>query len=174
MDSDSDSPFNYSWPSLPKMRIRRRASRQEQRHSTLDVLKKFKTPPTFFAAARLSATLNGSDEVYANCMVVDQAGDLKTNYIHGDGVSSETCLNPTNSTPMAKSSSSLSLEENNQYIYDPNEGSQMSVKNGENVGLRHRADAYLPVKTHGFIKERGQLHADVKKRSYGDIICGLS
>uniref|UniRef100_A0A8B9PJX1 Rho guanine nucleotide exchange factor 28 n=1 Tax=Apteryx owenii TaxID=8824 RepID=A0A8B9PJX1_APTOW len=44
----------------------------EQRHSTLDVLKKFKTPPTFFAAARLSATLNGSDEVYANCMVVGQ------------------------------------------------------------------------------------------------------
>lgn len=27
MDSDSDSPFNYSWPSLPKMRIRRRASK---------------------------------------------------------------------------------------------------------------------------------------------------
>ncbi|NXE44618.1 ARG28 factor, partial [Casuarius casuarius] len=137
----------------------------EQRHSTLDVLKKFKTPPTFFAAARLSAMLNGSDEVYANCMVVDQVGDIKANYIHGDSVSSETCLNPTNSTPMAKSSSSPSLEENDQYVYDPNEGSKMSVKNGENVGLRHRADSYLPVKTHGFIKERGQLHADVKKRS---------
>ncbi|XP_068784300.1 rho guanine nucleotide exchange factor 28-like isoform X7 [Struthio camelus] len=137
----------------------------EQRHSTLDVLKKFKTLPTFFAAARLSAMLNGSDEVYANCMVVNQAGDVKANYIHGDGVSSETCLNPTSSTSMAKSSSSPSLEENDQYIYDPNEGNQMSVKNGENVGLRHRADSYLPVKTHGFIKERGQLHADMKKRS---------
>ncbi|XP_064356041.1 rho guanine nucleotide exchange factor 28 isoform X3 [Dromaius novaehollandiae] len=137
----------------------------EQRHSTLDVLKKFKTPPTFFAAARLSAMLNGSDEVYANCMVVDQVGDIEANYIHGDGVSSETCLNPTNSTLMAKSSSSPSLEENDQYIYDPNEGSKMSVKNGENVGLRHRADSYLPVKTHGYLKERGQLHADVKKRS---------
>ncbi|XP_068781608.1 rho guanine nucleotide exchange factor 28 isoform X6 [Struthio camelus] len=116
-------------------------------------------------AARLSAMLNGSDEVYANCMVVNQAGDVKANYIHGDGVSSETCLNPTSSTSMAKSSSSPSLEENDQYIYDPNEGNQMSVKNGENVGLRHRADSYLPVKTHGFIKERGQLHADMKKRS---------
>lgn len=28
MDSDSDSPFNYSWPSFPKMKIRRRASKQ--------------------------------------------------------------------------------------------------------------------------------------------------
>ncbi|MBN3320922.1 ARG28 factor, partial [Atractosteus spatula] len=28
MDSDSDSPFNYSWPSFPKMRIRRRSSKQ--------------------------------------------------------------------------------------------------------------------------------------------------
>lgn len=27
MDSDSDSPFNYSWPSFPKMRIRRRTSK---------------------------------------------------------------------------------------------------------------------------------------------------
>ncbi|NXA44901.1 ARG28 factor, partial [Nothocercus julius] len=137
----------------------------EQRHSTLDVLKKFKTPPTFFSAGRLSTMLNGSDEVYANCMVVDQVGDLETNYIHGDSVSSETCQNATNSTPMAKSSSSPSLEENDQCIYDPHEGSQMSVKNEDNVGLRHRADSCLPVKTHGFIKERGQLHADVKIRS---------
>ncbi|KAM8793613.1 LOW QUALITY PROTEIN: rho guanine nucleotide exchange factor 28-like [Eudromia elegans] len=137
----------------------------EQRHSTLDVLKKFKTPPTFFSAARLSTMLNRSDKVYANCMVIDQVGDLKTNYIHGDSVSSEACLNPTNSTPMAKSSSSPSLEEKDQSIYDPNEGSQISVKNGDNVGVRHRADSYLPVKTHGFIKERGQLHADVKIRS---------
>ncbi|NXA31969.1 ARG28 factor, partial [Eudromia elegans] len=137
----------------------------EQRHSTLDILKKFKTPPTFFSAARLSTMLNGSDEVYANCMVVDQVGDLKTSYIHGESVNSETCLNPTNSTQMAKSSSSPSLEENDQSIYDPNEGSQMSMKNGENVDVKHRADSYLPVKTHGLIKERGQLHADVKIRS---------
>ncbi|XP_076219500.1 rho guanine nucleotide exchange factor 28 isoform X7 [Aptenodytes patagonicus] len=145
----------------------------EQRHSTLDVLRKLKAPPTFFAATRLSAMLSGSDEVYANCMVVDQAGDLKTNYVHGDGVSSETCLNPANSIPMAKSSSSPSLEENDQYIYVPNEGNQRPMENGENAGLRHAvspsdpyvADSYLPFKTHGFIKDRGQLYADIKKRS---------
>ncbi|NXK47330.1 ARG28 factor, partial [Chauna torquata] len=142
-------------------------------HSTLDVLKKLRTPPTFFAAARLSAMLSGSDEVYANCMVVDQVGDVKMNYIHGDGVSSETCLNPTNSASMAKSSSSPSLEENYQYRYDPNEGNQVSVKNRENVGLRYTvspsdlygADSYPAFKTHGFLKERGQLYADMKKRS---------
>ncbi|XP_032532441.1 rho guanine nucleotide exchange factor 28 isoform X2 [Chiroxiphia lanceolata] len=166
MDSDSDSPFNYSWPSLPKMRIRRRASKPEHRHSTLDLLRKLKYPPTFFAATRLSAMLSGSDEVYANCMVVDQTGNLKTNYVRGDGVSSEMCLNPTSSVPMAKSSSSPSLEENDQYIYVPNEGSQRP-------GLRHTispshlyvTDTYLPFNTHGFIKDRGQLHADMKRSS---------
>ncbi|NXE23809.1 ARG28 factor, partial [Ardeotis kori] len=142
-------------------------------HSTLDVLRKLKTPPTFFTASRFSTMLSGSDEVYANCMVVDQAGDLKTNFVHGDDVSSETCLNPTNTIPMAKTSSSLSLEETDQYIYVPNEGNQRPMKNGENAGLRHTvspsdpygADSYLPFKTHGFTKDWGQLYADVKKRS---------
>ncbi|NWI46905.1 ARG28 factor, partial [Picathartes gymnocephalus] len=143
------------------------------RHSTLDVLRKLKSPPTFFAATRLSPMLSGNDEVYANCMVVDQAGVLKTNYIHGDGVSSEMCLNSTNSVPMAKSSSSPSLEENDQFMYLPNEGSQRPVKNEENTELRHVispshlyvADSYLPFKTHGFIKDQGQFHADLKRRS---------
>lgn len=27
MDSDSDSPFNYSWPSFPKMRILKRRTK---------------------------------------------------------------------------------------------------------------------------------------------------
>ncbi|NXE97205.1 ARG28 factor, partial [Menura novaehollandiae] len=145
----------------------------EHRHSTLDVLRKLKSPPTFFAATRLSPMLSGSDEVYANCMVVDQVGDLKTNYIHGDGVSSEMCLNPTNTIPIAKSSSSPSLEENDQFICVANEGSRRRVKNEENAGLRHTispshlyvADSYLPFKTHGFIKDRGQLYADMKRRS---------
>ncbi|KFQ45932.1 Rho guanine nucleotide exchange factor 28, partial [Nestor notabilis] len=136
----------------------------DQRHSTLDVLRKLKAPPTFFAATRLSAMMSGSDEVYANCMVVDQAGDLKTNY-----VKSETCLNPTNSITKAKSSSSPSLEKNEQYVYVPNEENQKPVKNGENTGVRHTdpygADSYLSFKTHGFIKDQGQLYADMKKKS---------
>ncbi|XP_061205301.1 rho guanine nucleotide exchange factor 28 [Neopsephotus bourkii] len=164
MDSDSDSPFNYSWPSLPKMRIRRRAPKPDQRQSTLDVLRKLKTPPTFFTATRLSAMMSRSDEVYANCMVVDRAGDLKTNY-----VKSETCLNPTNSIMKAKSSSSPSLEKNDPYMYIPNEENQRPLKNVENAGVRHtdpcRADSYLSFKSHGFIKDKDQLYADMKKKS---------
>ncbi|XP_053788443.1 rho guanine nucleotide exchange factor 28 [Vidua chalybeata] len=117
--------------------------------------------------------LSGSDEVYANCMVVDQAGHLKTNYIHGDGVSSEMCLNPANSIPVGKSSSSPSLEENDRFMYLPNEESQRPVKKEEKAGLRHAispshlyvADSYLPFKTHGFAKDWGQLYADLKRRS---------
>ncbi|NXL35720.1 ARG28 factor, partial [Glaucidium brasilianum] len=142
-------------------------------HSTLDVFRKLKAPPTSFDTTRLSAMMSGSDEVYANCMVVDQAGDIKTNYVHGDGVSSNTCLNPTKSILMAKSSSSPSLEKNDQYIYVPNAGNQRLVKNGENAVLGHTvstsdpcgADSYLPLKTQGFIKDRGQLYADMKRRS---------
>ncbi|XP_041868794.1 rho guanine nucleotide exchange factor 28 isoform X6 [Corvus kubaryi] len=156
----------------------------EHRHSTLDVLRKLKSPPTFFGATRLSPMLSGSDEVYANCMVVDQAGELKTNYIHGDGVSSEISLNPTNSIPMAKSSSSPSLEENDQFIYLPDEQSQRPVKNEENAGSRHAispshlygADSYLTFMTHGFIKDWGQIYADMKKRSSSlddlEVDCG--
>ncbi|KAM5264266.1 rho guanine nucleotide exchange factor 28 [Ctenodactylus gundi] len=86
MDSDSDSPFNYSWPSFPKMRIRRRASRQD--HS-FDVLRKPKKPPAFLAAGQLPDMLNGGDEVYANCMVIDQVGDLDINYINIEGISAQ-------------------------------------------------------------------------------------
>ncbi|XP_010004683.1 PREDICTED: rho guanine nucleotide exchange factor 28 [Chaetura pelagica] len=145
----------------------------EQRHSTLDILRKLKAPPALFAANRLPAMLSGSDEVYANCMVVHQAGDLRTCNIHEDGVSSEISLNPTNSIPRAKSSSSPSLEEDDQYIHVPKEGNKRPEKCGENAGLKstvspsnpYGADSYLPFKTHGFIKGWSQLYADMKRRS---------
>ncbi|KAM6328419.1 LOW QUALITY PROTEIN: rho guanine nucleotide exchange factor 28 [Alca torda] len=152
----------------PKMPCSTTSSVEDQRHSTLDVLRKLKATPTLFAATRHSAMLSEGDEVFENCMVVDQDGDSKANNIHGDGVSSETCLNPTNSIPMAESSSSPSPEENDQ---DPNEG--RPVKNDENAGLSHTvspfgpytADSYLPFETHGFIKDWGQLSADMRKKS---------
>lgn len=76
---------------------------------------------------------------------------------------------------MTKSSSSPSLEENDQGIHIPSEGTQRPVKNGKNAGLRHTVspsdqygtDSYFSLKTHGFIKDRGQLYADMKKRRYG-------
>ncbi|XP_003461966.1 rho guanine nucleotide exchange factor 28 isoform X4 [Cavia porcellus] len=84
MDSDSDSPFNYSWPSFPKMRIRRRASKQGRSY---DVLRKPTHPSVFPAAGQLSGILNGGEEIYANCMVVDQVSDLDINYINIEGLS---------------------------------------------------------------------------------------
>ncbi|KFP90214.1 Rho guanine nucleotide exchange factor 28, partial [Apaloderma vittatum] len=145
----------------------------EQRHSTLDVLRKLKAPPTFFAATKLTAMLSGSDEVYANCMLVDQVS-LCLNSIHFFSLQAEQLqLGDISSIPMAKSSSSPSLEENDQYIYIPNEGNQRPVKNGEDEDLRHTvspsdpygADSCLPFKTHGLTKDRGQHYADVRKRS---------
>lgn len=44
----------------------------DQQQSPFHAFKKCSSPSTFFAASRLSAMLNGSDEVYANRMVVDQ------------------------------------------------------------------------------------------------------
>ncbi|MBZ3873041.1 Rho guanine nucleotide exchange factor 28 [Sciurus carolinensis] len=56
---------------------------------SFDVLKTSKHSPTFLAAGRLSDMLNGG-EVYANCMVIDQVGDLDINYINIEGISAHT------------------------------------------------------------------------------------
>ncbi|XP_028913681.1 rho guanine nucleotide exchange factor 28 isoform X1 [Ornithorhynchus anatinus] len=59
-----------------------------ERHHSFDVLKKSSHPPNFLATTKLSAMLNGGDEVYANSMVVDQVGDLDISYIDMGGVAS--------------------------------------------------------------------------------------
>uniref|UniRef100_A0A7M4DWX6 Rho guanine nucleotide exchange factor 28 n=1 Tax=Crocodylus porosus TaxID=8502 RepID=A0A7M4DWX6_CROPO len=137
-----------------------------QRHITHDVLKRSTVPP-FFAAARLSAMLNGSDEVYANCMVVDQVEDLGINYITVDSFTSETNTDPTNSAHMSQNSSCTSLKESNQYIYAENEDNQMTQGPGPVVSSSNlcTTGSYMPLMSHGFNKERSQLYADVKKRS---------
>ncbi|XP_056152814.1 rho guanine nucleotide exchange factor 28 isoform X2 [Lampris incognitus] len=79
MDSDSDSPFNYSWPSFPKMRIRRKTGQKVKSQSIRE-----SQPPssTLAAAARLSAMIHGKDQVYANAMLVDQVEDVDIRYRH--------------------------------------------------------------------------------------------
>ncbi|XP_072848742.2 rho guanine nucleotide exchange factor 28 isoform X2 [Pogona vitticeps] len=52
-----------------------------QTHSPFEAYKKRSDPSTFFAAANLSAASNGSDEVYANRMVVDQMEDAGVKFI---------------------------------------------------------------------------------------------
>ncbi|TMS04037.1 Rho guanine nucleotide exchange factor 28 [Larimichthys crocea] len=91
MDSDSDSPFNYSWPSFPKMRMRRKTGKKEKNQS---IRESQASSPTLAAAARLSAMIHGKDRVYANTMLVDQVdgADIKYRSPGEDEVSPEPCV----------------------------------------------------------------------------------
>ncbi|XP_041436433.1 rho guanine nucleotide exchange factor 28 isoform X2 [Xenopus laevis] len=81
---------------------------EDKRYSSIDVLKRLKHPPTFLAASRLSAMLNGSDEVYANSMVVDEVTDSEINYIHLDNANVE-------GSPTDRSDSTLTADKTNNY-----------------------------------------------------------
>ncbi|KAM4707162.1 rho guanine nucleotide exchange factor 28 [Discoglossus pictus] len=171
MDSDSDSPFNYSWPSFPKMRIQRRSSKQEKRDSSIDVLKKLKHPPTFLAAARLSAMLNGSDEVYANCMVVDEVSDSDISYIHMD--SSNNDISNTDQSDSALTPENP-LSDNNYTICESPENNRAGVNNldGEDLSayiassrLSSSAGAGRQCRTLGYGADRNSAYASFKKRS---------
>ncbi|XP_028646039.1 rho guanine nucleotide exchange factor 28 isoform X1 [Grammomys surdaster] len=65
---------------------------------SFDGLKKSKHAPASLAAGQLSDVLNGGDEVYANCMVIDQVGDLDINYINIEGLSAHTSPESMRST----------------------------------------------------------------------------
>ncbi|XP_060057000.1 rho guanine nucleotide exchange factor 28 [Erinaceus europaeus] len=67
--------------------------RLDSDHS-FDVLKKPKQPSTFLAVGPLSDRLNGDDEVYANCMVTDQVGDLDTSHINIEGLAANASESP--------------------------------------------------------------------------------
>ncbi|XP_031215666.1 rho guanine nucleotide exchange factor 28 isoform X2 [Mastomys coucha] len=65
---------------------------------SFDGLKKSKHAPVSLAAGQLSDVLNGGDEVYANCMVIDQVGDLDINYINIEGLSAHNSHQSMRST----------------------------------------------------------------------------
>uniref|UniRef100_A0A8C8EBL3 Rho guanine nucleotide exchange factor 28 n=1 Tax=Otus sunia TaxID=257818 RepID=A0A8C8EBL3_9STRI len=73
LESDIRLFRKYFWdrPLLYQVR-QQKCEHLQNLHSTLDVFRKLKASPTSFDSTRLSAMLSGSDEVYANCMVVDQ------------------------------------------------------------------------------------------------------
>ncbi|XP_058238662.1 rho guanine nucleotide exchange factor 28 isoform X6 [Hemibagrus wyckioides] len=58
MDSDSDSPFNYSWPSFPKMRLLKRRTKPEKLSSPPGSSSPFQLQSTDITAARITAMLN--------------------------------------------------------------------------------------------------------------------
>ncbi|XP_020731158.2 rho guanine nucleotide exchange factor 28 isoform X7 [Odocoileus virginianus] len=163
MDSDSDSPFNYSWPSFPKMKIRRRASKQDR---SFDALKKSKHPPTFLAAGQLSDMLNGGDEVYANCMVIDQVGDLDINYINIEGIPANTCLESMGSSLGPESSKPILPTEASAGTYPPNKNTEVTSHTEAQASFISSSSSYasnlnLSFGLHGFEKEQSRL----KKRS---------
>ncbi|XP_058024947.1 rho guanine nucleotide exchange factor 28 isoform X1 [Ahaetulla prasina] len=61
-----------------------------EQYSPFEAYRRRPNPSTFFAAAKLSAMLNGNDEVYANRMVVDQLEDAGVKYIDNSQSTSET------------------------------------------------------------------------------------
>ncbi|XP_037657162.1 rho guanine nucleotide exchange factor 28 isoform X2 [Choloepus didactylus] len=83
-----------------------------------DVLKKSKHPPTSLAGGRLSDMLNGEDEVYANCMVIDQVGDLDINYINIEGITGNTNPESMGSTLGPQRCKHILSSENNEVTSD--------------------------------------------------------
>nr|XP_056704998.1 rho guanine nucleotide exchange factor 28 [Euleptes europaea] len=122
----------------------------DQQQSPFQAFKKCTSPSTFFAAARLSAMLNGSDEVYANRMVVEQIEEASVNYPHRGQSASETC------TDQAESNE------------DPEEPAKsMDNRNTSPAILSNlcTAGSYLPLKAHAFNHPRNQRYSIMKKRS---------
>ncbi|XP_006874464.1 PREDICTED: rho guanine nucleotide exchange factor 28-like [Chrysochloris asiatica] len=163
MDSDSDSPFNYSWPSFPKMKIRRRASKQDR---SFDVLKKSKHPPTFLAADRLSAMLNGGDEVYANCMVIDQVGDMDIDYINIEGITANTNTESMGSALGSQHCKNILPSEVSPALYPLGQSGEVTSdieaqQHFVSPSSSHASSLHLSLGLHGFEKEQSHL----KKRS---------
>ncbi|XP_032134378.1 rho guanine nucleotide exchange factor 28 isoform X3 [Sapajus apella] len=163
MDSDSDSPFNYSWPSFPKMKIRRRASKQDR---SFDVLKKSKPPSMLLAAGRLSDMLNGGDEVYANCMVIDQVGDLDISYINIEGITATTSPESRGCTLGSQSSKHILPTETSPSVYPLSENDEGTAhteaqRSFMSPSSSRTSNLNLSFGWHGFEKEQSHL----KKRS---------
>ncbi|XP_026956642.1 rho guanine nucleotide exchange factor 28 isoform X5 [Sagmatias obliquidens] len=133
---------------------------------SFDVLKKSKHPPTFLAADRLSDMLNGGDEVYANCMVIDQVGDLDINYINIEGITENTCLESMGSTLGPQNSKPILPTETSAGTYPPNENTEVPSHTEAQPSLMSPSSSYasslnLSFGLHGFEKEQSHL----KKRS---------
>ncbi|XP_061476988.1 rho guanine nucleotide exchange factor 28 isoform X2 [Rhineura floridana] len=122
-----------------------------QQHSPFEAYRKTSNPSTFFAAARLSAMLNGSEEVYANRMVVDQMEDTGVKYIKIGQSASETCKDH------------VDLNE------DPEELANSMDRRNSSTLIQSNLDTAGPFlsikKTHALSNQRNQRYSIMKKRS---------
>ncbi|XP_070425912.1 rho guanine nucleotide exchange factor 28 isoform X9 [Equus przewalskii] len=141
------------------------AETQEDR--SFDVIKKSSHPPQFLAAGRLSDMLNGGDEVYANCMVTDQVGDLDVNYINIEGVTANACPEPAGSprgpqsckhilpTEAGSGTGTSPLSESREVMSNPEAGRSVTSSSS------YASNLNLSFGLRGFEKEPSHL----KKRS---------
>ncbi|KAG9488087.1 hypothetical protein GDO78_007732 [Eleutherodactylus coqui] len=134
----------------------------EKRHSSVDVLKRIRYPPTMLAATRLSAMLNGNDEVYANSMVVDEVNDSEANFIHLNA-GLDVSYNNQSGSPRTSESS---LRDTSLSTYASPE-----VESGDsptyNLPSRHSLleGPHRLCRTLGYGTDRDAAFSSVKKRS---------
>ncbi|XP_055277837.1 rho guanine nucleotide exchange factor 28 isoform X2 [Moschus berezovskii] len=132
---------------------------------SFDTLKKSKHPPTFLAAGQLSDLLNGGDEVYANCMVIDQVGDLDINYINIEGIPANTCLESMGSSLGPESSKPILPAEASAGTYPPNKNTEVMSHTEARASFvsssSYASNLNLSFGLRGFEKEQSRL----KKRS---------
>lgn len=119
-------------------------------HSSFEAFKRPSNPSTFFAAARLSAMLNGSDEVYANRMVVDQMEDGGEDHINVVQSATEACTEEADQTEEPEASVK-NMDDRNPSALIPSH--------------LYTASSYLTLKTHAFTNKQNQRFSIMKKRS---------
>ncbi|XP_069606571.1 rho guanine nucleotide exchange factor 28 isoform X1 [Ranitomeya imitator] len=93
-------PWNYK----KQRSVDGSTTEREKSHSSVDVLKRIRYPPTMLAATRLSAMLNGNDEVYVNSMVVDEVNDSDVNFTHLNTGADVSYHDQSDSTPISERS----------------------------------------------------------------------
>ncbi|ERE81473.1 rho-guanine nucleotide exchange factor-like protein [Cricetulus griseus] len=133
---------------------------------SFDGLKKSKHAPTSLPAGQLSDMLNGGDEVYANCMVIDQVGDLDINYINLEGLSAHTSPESMRSTLGPQACKHILPPDTSpcgHSLSDDSEGTAntAALQPCMSLAVSHTANLNLPFGLHEFEKEQGHL----KKRS---------
>uniref|UniRef100_A0A5F4W9A9 Rho guanine nucleotide exchange factor 28 n=2 Tax=Callithrix jacchus TaxID=9483 RepID=A0A5F4W9A9_CALJA len=143
----------------------------EDQHSldldrSFDVLKKSKPPSMLLAAGPLSDMLNGGDEVYANCMVIDQVGDLDISYINIEGINATTSPESRGCTLGPQSSKHILPTETSPSVYPLSENDEGTAHTEAQRSFMSPSSSCtsnlnLSFGWHGFEKEQSHL----KKRS---------
>ncbi|XP_072272361.1 rho guanine nucleotide exchange factor 28 isoform X2 [Pyxicephalus adspersus] len=161
----------YCWNHMKQMPVNGTTREGEKRHSSVDVLKRLKYPPTMLAATRLSAMLNGNDEVYANSMVVDEVNNSEINFIHLNNAGCEVpYTDQSDSTPTSESS----VRDTSSSTCASPENSLAGVNNADGVDspayispsrLSTPAGSNRQCRTLGYSTERNAAYVAYKKRS---------